>query len=103
MPALLMDRVLKVAMPPTAATVVVPLSVPAEGLVPMAMVTLDVSLVTRLPNLSSTSTVTAGLIAAPATVLLGCPPKARWSAAAKVMLNVPEVVPGRAPSVAVRV
>ena len=43
MPALLMDRLLKVATPPTAATVVVPLSVPPPGLVPMATVTLEVS------------------------------------------------------------
>jgi len=49
-PTLLIDSVLNVAMPPLAATVSVPLTVPAAGLVPIATVTFDVSLVTRLPN-----------------------------------------------------
>ena len=45
-----MDRLLKVAMPPLAVTVVVPLSVPPPALVPMATVTLELSPVTRLSN-----------------------------------------------------
>src|SRR5436853_20906 len=98
-----MDRVLKAGTEERRARVVVRLRVPAEGLVPMAMVTLDVSLVTRLPKVSSTCTVIAGLIATPATALLGCVLKARWFAAANVMLNAPEVLPVRLPSAAVRV
>src|SRR5438270_561435 len=49
LPALSIERLLKVAVPLTAATVVVPLSVPLLGFVPMASVTLAV-LVVRLPN-----------------------------------------------------
>src|SRR5260370_1125264 len=76
-----MDRVLKVAVPPLAATVVVPLSVPPPGLVPMARVTLAVLLV-RLLNASRTCTVTAGLMAIPAVVVVGCWGKGRGSGAA---------------------
>ena len=64
---------------------VVPLSVPPLGLVPMASVTLSVALVTVLPNASRTVTCTAGLIATPPLVLLGCTVKASWLAAAGVM------------------
>src|SRR5256885_954151 len=55
-----MDSVLKVATPLTAAIVVVPLRVPAglPALLPFATVTFDVSKVTRLLYLSSTSTLT---------------------------------------------
>ena len=49
MPALLMLRFENVAIPPTAATVTVPESVPLPGLVPMASVTLVVAVVTVLP------------------------------------------------------
>ncbi len=51
LPALSMERLLKVAVPLTAATVVVPLRVPLLGLLPIATVTLAVLLV-RLPNWS---------------------------------------------------
>jgi len=54
------------ATPPMAATVVVPLKLPPPGLAPIATITLDVSVLTRLPNASSTRTVTAGLMATPA-------------------------------------
>src|SRR5438876_1112833 len=49
-PALSMDRLENVATPLTAATVVVPESVPPPGLVPIAAVMLAVELVTVLPN-----------------------------------------------------
>src|SRR5438477_82138 len=98
-----MDRVPKVARPPTAARVGVAQGVPAEGLVRRATGMLDVSLVTRLLNWSSTCTVSAGLMAAPATVVLGCTPKPRWSAAAAVMLKKAEVPPPRLASPAVNV
>ena len=49
-PALLIERVLKVATPFTAATVAVPASAPLPGLVPIATVTLAVLDVTALPS-----------------------------------------------------
>ena len=90
-------------MPLTAATVGVPPSVPPPGLVPMATVTLDVSVVTTLPRLSSTFTVTAGLMVAPAVVLLGCTPKTSCVAVPAVMLKALEVALVRVPSAAVSV
>ena len=63
------------ATPPLAATVVVPSSLPPVGPEAIASVTLDVlplPEVTRLPYGSTTSTVTAGLIVAPAAALVGC-------------------------------
>lgn len=81
MPVLLIERPLNVAMPPEAATVVVPLSVPPPAFVPIAIVTEAVLLVTRFPLESSTCTVIAGVIEAPATVLLGCWLNANFAAA----------------------
>jgi len=95
------DSVPKVPMPPTAATVVVPLRVPRGvgadcnrhvGSVAGHQV---VELVEHLH-------VTAGLMATPATVLLGCTPKSKWFAAG-VMLKVLDVAPPRLPSAAVNV
>src|SRR5688572_18085890 len=88
-----MERLEKVATPPTADTVVVPDSVPPPGLVPIATVMLAVELVTVFPNASCTVTCTAGLIAAPAVALVGCTEKASRFAAAGVMLNAAEVAP----------
>src|SRR3989454_8073027 len=76
-----MLRLEKVATPLTAATVVVPARVPLAGLVPIATVMLVVAVVTVLPWASWTVTCTAGVIAAPATALLGCPMKASFAAA----------------------
>ena len=66
-----MMRLLKVAMPPAAETVTVWL--PEEN-VPLSRVrvTLEVSVATVLPKMSCTATVTAGLIAKPAGVFVGC-------------------------------
>src|SRR5215468_1908401 len=89
-----MDRLLNVATPLAAATVVVPLSVPPAGLVPMAKVTLALELTTLLPA-SSSCTVTAGVIAWAAAALVGCCRKARWVAADAVMLKLLEVAPVR--------
>src|SRR5262252_11240326 len=67
-----MDRPEKVATPETTVTAAPPLSVPPEGLVPMARLTVvALSEVSTLPLASSTATVTAGLMAAPAPVLEG--------------------------------
>ena len=70
-------------MPPLATTVVVPLSVPPLGLVPMAIVieaVLPVPVVTRLLFASKTRTVTAGVIEAAACVFVGCCPNTNWVA-----------------------
>ena len=83
----MIDRVLKVATPLTALTVVVPLRVPLPGLVPMAIAIAAVLLVTTLPFASSTNKVTAGLIEAPATVFVGCWPNTSCVAALAVILK----------------
>ena len=72
MPVLLIERSLNVAMPFTALTGVVPLSVPVLGLLPIAMVTDAVLVFAKSPLASSTLTVTAGVIEAPAAVFAGC-------------------------------
>src|SRR2546430_752676 len=95
-----MDRVLKVAIPPLAATVVVPLRTPPPGLAAMGTGTLDESPVTRLLRWSSTRSVIGGLMAGPAAAVLGCVPKTRWSAVAGVMLKELEVAPPRLLSLA---
>src|SRR3954468_16504513 len=88
-----MDRLEKVATPPTADTVAVPESVPPPGLVPMATVMFAVELVTVLPNVSCTVTCTDGEMAAPAVAFAGWTLKASLLAAAGVMLNPEEVAP----------
>ena len=103
MPALLIDKLLNVATPLTAATVRVPLKVPPPGFVPMAIVTLLLLPVTTLPLASSTETCTAGVMLAPTAVLLGCVVKATLLAAAAVTLKAVEAAPLRLPSVALRV
>src|SRR4051812_19787794 len=59
------------AMPLTAATVTVPLSVPPDGFVPIASVTLFVAVVTTAPTASTIFTCTAGEIMLPAIVDAG--------------------------------
>ena len=97
------ERFEKVATPDEAVTVVVPDKVPLPGFVPIAIVTLEVAVVTVLPKLSCTVTCTAGEIATPAVVFDGCTVKATFAAAAAVMLNVVLVAPVSTPLVAVRV
>src|SRR5512146_786008 len=82
-----MDRLEKVATPLAAATVVVPVSVPPPGLVPMATVMLAVELVTVFPNASCTATRTAGEMLAPAVAMLGWTMNPSLDAAPAVMLN----------------
>src|SRR5712692_1331359 len=76
-----MLRFANVATPPAAACVSVPASVPPAGLVPIATVTGPVKLGTAFPNASRALTTTAGVIAAPAPVVLGCPVNASALAA----------------------
>src|SRR5205814_1807937 len=98
-----MDRLERLATPLTAATVVVPDSVPPPGLVPMATVRLALELVTVLPNASCTVTCTAGAIAAPAAAFVGCTVNASLEAAAGVTL-IPYATLSRTPAeAAVRV
>src|SRR5258706_352341 len=98
-----MERFEKEAMPETAATVVVPESVPPPGFATMAMVTLADDPVTVLPKLSWTVTWTAGAIEVPAAALVGWTMKASLFAAAGVMLNAAEVAAVSPPEVATRV
>src|SRR6266480_4863155 len=102
-PGLLMLTFAKVATPLTAATVVVPARVPLAGLVPMATVMLVVAVVTVLPWASWTVTCTAGVIAAPAAVLLGCTAKTSFAAAPALMLNALLVALVRPVAVAISV
>ena len=75
-PTLLILRLLKVATPFTAETVRVPDNVPLPGFAPNAIAMEAVEVVTVKPPASSTVTVTAGVIAAPAAVLPGWTVKA---------------------------
>ena len=82
-----MDKLEKVAVPETALTVVVPLRVPPPGFVPIARVMEALLLVTMFPPASSTCTVTAGLMFAPATAFVGCCTNTSCVAVPAVMLN----------------
>ena len=103
MPVLSILRALKVAIPLTALTVVVPASVPLEGLVPIATIIETLELVTVLPPASWTTTVTAGLIETAAAALLGCCTKASLVAAPAVILKAELVAPLRPVLEALRV
>src|SRR5262245_50547681 len=98
-----MERVEKVATPATAATVVVPESVPPPGLVPIATVMLAVELVTVLLKASCTVTCTEGAMLAPAVAFVGWTVKASLVAAAGLMLNAALDAPVSAPEAAVKV
>src|SRR5256886_16156414 len=82
-----MLNVENVAAPPLAATVVVPASVPLPGFVPIATVTFPVNPVAVLLLASSAVTCTAGVIAAPADVVLGCTENTSCVAVPAVILN----------------
>src|SRR5437667_510227 len=86
-PVLLRLKSVKVAAPPTAATVVVPLSVLPPGLLPSAIATLPVKPVTRFPSASSARTFTAGAIWRPATVVLGGVPNTSCVAVPAVIVK----------------
>src|SRR5437879_9736068 len=82
-----MLNVANVATPPLAATVAVPASVPPPGFVPIATVTFPVHPVAVLLLASSAVTCTAGVIAAPADVVLGSTENTSCVAVPAVMLN----------------
>src|SRR5438876_5957467 len=91
----------KVATPLTAAWVSVPASVPLLGFVPIATVMFPVNPVAVLPFPSWAVIWTAGVIAAPATVVVGCTLKTSGVAVAGEVLNAALVA--LAAPVAVRV
>src|SRR5437762_7092743 len=98
-----MLNVENVATPPLAATVVVPASVPPLGFVPIATVTFPVKPVAVLLLASSAVTCTAGVIAVPADVVLGCTENTSCVAVPAVILNA-VLVPVAGPvALAVRV
>ena len=70
-----MERLENVATPFTAVRVVVPASVPPPGLLPIAIVTFAVELVTVFPPASCTTTCTDGTIKDPAVTPEGCTTK----------------------------
>src|SRR5207302_1362096 len=76
-----------VATPATAATTFVPASVPVLGFVPIATVMFPVNPVAVLPLPSCAVTCTAGVITAPAAVVLGSTVNTSWVAVPAVMLN----------------
>src|SRR5437867_2944673 len=82
----------KVATPATAATVLVPDKVPVPGFVPIATVMFPVNPVAVLPLPSWAVIWTAGVIAAPATVLVGSTLKTSAVAVPAVMLKAVLVV-----------
>src|SRR5438445_13507868 len=89
-----MLRVENVATPLAAATVVVPARAPPPGFVPIAAVTLPLNPVAVLPCASWTVTCTAGVIAAPAVVLVGWTVNPSWLAGPAVMVNGAGMGPG---------
>src|SRR6266513_1520858 len=76
---------LKLAIPSTAFTVVVPNSVPPLGFVPMVSVTGLRAVATRTPAASWISTCTAGEIVASIVVVVGCTVKASCTGPAGVV------------------
>ena len=87
-PALSRLNASNVATPPTAATLVVPPSVAPPLFSPSARLTESVAVDTRLPCASSTRTVGAGLMAAPAVMLAGgSTPKASRTGVVALTVN----------------
>src|SRR5204863_289883 len=86
-PTLSIDSPANVATPPDAAWVAVPDKAPPDGLVPMASDTFPVNPVAVLLLASRAVTCTAGVIAAPADVVLGCTENTSCVAVPAVILN----------------
>ena len=75
-PGALIERFPKLATPPLAAAVVVPLRVPLPALGPRATAIVAVELVTREPPPSMTSTCSTGPSGSYGDALIGCPTRA---------------------------
>src|SRR5919198_4055941 len=102
-PARAILRSANVAMPLTAVFVSVPARTPPIGFVPMATVTAVDAVVTVLPNASCTATCTLGVIARPATVVLGCTLQPSLLGVPAVILNAVLIAPARPFAVAASV
>lgn len=76
------------ATPETAVTVVVPDRTPPAGLVSMAIVTAPLNVETVAPPVSTARTVTAGVIAVPACVSVGCCPNTSRTVVGGTNVNV---------------
>src|SRR5512142_1079507 len=98
-----MLRLLNVARPFTAATGVDPDRVPLLGLVPIAIATALVAVVTRFPPASRISTCTPGVMFAPPVVFAGCTRKPSLAAGPTVTFKGFDVVPVRPDADAVSV
>src|SRR5437773_1879115 len=98
-----MFRSLDVTPPPDVATVQAPARALPPGLLPSATVTLPVNVGTRLPAGSSALSWTAGLIAPPATVLVGCWVNASRVAVPGVMSNGVLVTGAKPPALAAKI
>jgi hypothetical protein len=96
-------RLLKVATPFTAATLVVLPAANTPGPLLTASVTVDVSVVTTLPKKSSTATVTDGFSACPAVPVVGVCWYANILAVPAPTTMLPHVAGVSVPSVACRV
>src|ERR1041385_131232 len=92
----------KLATPFVAATVVVPLSAPPPGFVPIATVTFAAKVGSVFPRSSWAATCGAGVIGDPATVLVGWIVRTRWVAAPAVIVNGLLVALARVPPAATR-
>ena len=86
-PALSTLKSAKFAMPAAAATGIVPCSAPPDAFTLIVSVTSPVKPVAVLPKGSRAITLTAGVIVAPACVVLGCTVNASLAAGAGVMVN----------------
>ena len=84
---MLIDRFANDATPDEAALLVVPVSVPLPGFVPIAIAIVALELVTVLFRASVTATVTAGESEVPAVALVGCWTNASLAAAPGLTLN----------------
>src|SRR5512142_484919 len=86
----------KAATPAFSSTVVVPDSVPPPGFVLIVIVTVPVELFTVFPSASWAATWTAGMIVAPAGVVLGCTMNPSFVAAPALIVKE-ELTPGGNP------
>src|SRR5512142_280873 len=98
-----MLRLLNVATPATAATLVVPESVPPPGFAAIAIVTVLVNVVTVLPTESRAATCTAGERIVAAVVVTGWDVNTRAMTGPGLIVNVLLVAPASPLEAAVRV
>src|SRR5688572_25199935 len=98
-----MLRVLKVAPPATAGSVVVPAGGPAAGWGPIGTVTSPLKAGSGLPKASRAVAWAGALSAAPAVVVGGCPVKTSWLAVPGATVKLVLVAPASPGAAAVSV